>query len=129
MITEVKNYQIVYEHYLSIVNNLPKKKHIKDEEDNFFILIKKFKDLINKYEESEQSEQSEKINYLKEATELYIDNITKIADTIRELKYVYNAIEYNDNNGTYKLIQDNYNLNQLQVQVLGTENKIISYIK
>ena len=123
LIVEVQKYQVVYTHYLSIINNLNKKKQLAQQEDDIIIQIEKFKDLINKFDESNE------ITYLKEATELYINNITKIANTIRDLKYVNNAIDIfyikNDKIKMVNLIQETYNLEQLHVLVPGTEEKII----
>ena len=121
LIDEVKKYQNIYEHYLSIINNLSQKKEIKKKEEDINTLIKNFKKLINTFEETQE------IIHLKEANDLYINNIKTIANELRDLKYVYSYVNKDDKKNIYELIQDNYNLTQLQILVPGTENRIIDY--
>ena len=53
--------------------------------------------------------------YLVEANDLYLNSIVKIAETIRNLKYVNSSVEDNDD-GTRQLIQEGYGLRQLHMK-------------
>ena len=120
---EIKKYQKINELYLDIVSNLTKMKEIKVKNNNLFILIKNFKDLIKNYEESGE------FSYLKDAIELYVGTIEETVKNIRNLKYVYNGIEFNENDNTHHLIQESYIQEQLQIIINDTHNKILYFKK
>lgn len=109
LIASVKEYQIIYTEYLNIIDDLPKKQQIKLLEDGLYKLIKKFKLLIANYRETMER------TYLVEANDLYLNSIVKIAETIRNLKYVNSSVEDNDD-GTRQLIQEGYGLRQLHMK-------------
>ena len=121
LIEEVKKYQIINDKYLSIIDNLLKKKQVKELNYNLDGLIQRFKDLINKFKETEEPP------YLKEAIELYTENIVKVTHDICKLKYIENEVENDKDTGIHTLIQKPYTLEQLLVLVPGTENKILEY--
>ena len=123
LIDEVKKYQKINEMYLNIVSNLTKFNEIKANNKNLFILIQNFKDLITNFEETGD------FGYIKNAIELYIGTITETVNNIRNLKYVYNTVEFNENDNTHHLIQEQYTQSQLQVIINGTQNKILYFKK
>ena len=101
---------------------MPKKKLIREQNDSLSLLIARFKELIEKFDNEKEP------IYLKEATELYLNNIVKTATDIRKLKYIVNQVYKDEDNDTYHLIQEPYTQSQLQILVPNTENKIISYV-
>lgn len=123
LIEEVKKYQILNELHLNIVNNSMQKTQLLENTNNLSTLINKFKELIKNYEETGN------IQFLKEAIELYKESIIETAKTIQNLKYSYNAVEYNEKDNTNHLIQELYSLEQLQVTINNTANKIIAFKK
>ena len=104
-----------------LINDQEKKTIILNQTKNLLSLIDSFKILIKQFEDSKEQ------NYLKEATELYIDNIVKSANTIRNNKYIRNEIQHDEDAKTHRLIQKSYTVEQLLVLIPGTENKIINY--
>ena len=123
LIDEVKKYQRINEIYLNIVNNMTKIKEIKVKNDNLLVLIQNFKDLIKNFEETGD------MVYLKNAIELYMNTIDETVNNIRNLKYVYNTVEYNEHDNTHHLILEQYTQNQLQAPINSTQNRILSFKK
>ena len=119
LIDEVKKYQKLTEQYISIVENLPNKEKIKQLNDALFLSIQSFKDLIKNFDESGTDQ------FLKDALQLYIAEISKTALEIRKLKYS-NQYVYIENDVAH-LVQDQYSPSQQQVIVPGTENKILAF--
>jgi hypothetical protein len=120
LISKVKNYQILNEKYMNIIHGA-KREEVKKDNLALSLLIQNFKDLIKNFDETSD------IKFLKEAMELYIESISKLATTIRTSKYVYNVVQYNISDDTNHLIQETYTPSELQVIIPGTENKIIAY--
>ena len=123
LINEVKKYQVINELYLNIVYNLSQIKQLSANNDNLLVFINSLKDLIKNFEETGN------VTFLKDAIELYINNIQETVKTIRNLKYSNNTVEYNDSDNTYHLIQEPYTLAQLQISINDTKNKIIMFRK
>ena len=118
LIEEVKKYQTVYDTYLNIIIE----KDSTEQTDQLLVLVNEFKELIKKYE-IDNSNLS-----LKEAVELYLHSILKINKEIRDLRYKFNGIYYNEKSQTNHLIQDVFTLDELVVPIANSENKIISYV-
>jgi len=123
LIEKVKIYQIINEQFLNVVSNLSTERLLSENSNTLITLIQKFKSLIKNYEDSNE------IGFLKEATNLYINNIDEIVKTIQNLKYVNNSLSYDDIDKTHHLIQNKYTLAQLQIPINKTPNKIISFKK
>ena len=121
LIDEVKKYQKINEIYLNIVNNMTKIKEIKVRNNNLHVLIQNFKDLIKNFEETGD------LGYLKNAIELHIGTVDETVKNIRNLKYIYNAIEYNESDNTHHLVQEQYTQNQLLVEINDTQNRILAF--
>ena len=121
LIEEVKKYQDIFSKYLEIMNNEEKKTKIYEQSKGLLTLIDSFKILMKQFEETGEE------TFLKEATELYIDNIIKTANNIRKLKYATNKVEFNSKDNTYKLLQKSYKEEELLILIPGSENKIIKY--
>ena len=120
LVNEVKRYQKLTEQYISIIGNLPNKAKIKQLNDALFISIQNFKDLIKSFDESGTYQ------FLKDAVQLYVAEISKTISEIQKLKYSIQYIYFQDDKA--HLIQDRYTPAQQQVIVPGTENKILAFI-
>lgn len=121
LVEEVKKYQDIFSKYLEIMNNEEKKTKIYQQSKGLLSLIDSFKTLMKQFDETGEE------TFLKEATELYIDNIIKTANNIRKLKYATNKVEFNEKDKIYKLKQKSYNEEDLLILIPGSENKIIKY--
>ena len=120
LIKEVKIYQQLSEHYKNVIENGANKDAIKRLNDGLFILIHKFKDFIKEFDETGE------MRYLKDAGELYVNEIMKTVEKLQNLKYPLEYI-YTDDDNTNHLVQEHYLPSQLQTIVPGTKNKIISF--
>jgi hypothetical protein len=111
LIIEVKKYQQINEQYLDIVLNIPKMRELTQNKNDLLINIQKFKDFIKNFEETGN------VAILKEAMELYTSTIMEITEKIRNLKYIYNTVEYNEEDNTHHLIQKQYTQSELQIPI------------
>lgn len=123
LIDEVKNYKKLNETYLNIISNLNKIKLIDENNNNLLILIQNFKELISNFEETGD------FIYIKDAIELYMESIQETTNKIRNLKYIYNDIEYNEDDNTNNLIQREYTQSQLEIIINNTKNEILVFKK
>lgn len=94
--------------YNSIVDDEEKKTLINNILTNQNDLIIEVKYLMKLYKETDD------FNYLKEAVNKYINDIKDLDKSLQDLKYKYNNIELDDEL-SYKLIQDKYNINHMEL--------------
>ena len=118
LIEEVKVYRFMYEKYLNIISEKTPPPLL----NQLVILISEFKDLINKYEISNNS------MTMKDAIELYVTSIDKINKQIRDTKYSVNGLLHDPDNATHYLIQEVFTLSDIIVPKYNSENKVLSYI-
>jgi len=114
-----ENYKNKLTELLLITNNPTKKTNIETSTRTLYLIIEQLKTLISDF----NAEQNEEL--ITDAVELYKGRILPTADRIRNLKYSYNAVEYNDDNNTYHLIQEPYTILQLEADVMGQKIKVI----
>jgi hypothetical protein len=94
---------------INATDNKDKERDIKDKEVELYVQVQEFKQLLNQYKEEGKQ------GYLDDALEIYSQKIIPIAESLRNVKYVDNTIEYNDSDDTYHLIQNPFNLKTLEV--------------
>ena len=114
-----ENYKNKLTELLLITNNPTKKTNIETSTRTLYLIIAELKTLISDF----NAEQNEEL--ITDAVELYKGRILPTSERIRNLKYSYNAIEYNDDNNTYHLIQEPYTILQLETDVMEQKIKII----
>jgi hypothetical protein len=95
----MSSYEYTLEIYLNIVNNKEKKEDLKKKSTAFFLEVDNFKKMISDYEKTQD------VQYVSDAIELYINSILPTTTELRNLKYAYSAVEYNEDENTYSLIQ------------------------
>ena len=103
---------------LLITDNPTKFNNIETATSRFYLYIQELQILMKDF----NTEQNEEL--INEAVELYKSKILPTADRIRNLKYAYNAVEYDEKNNTYHLIQNPYTIVQLEKNI-GQTIKII----
>ena len=118
LIEEVKKYQVVYDKYLSIITE----KTPTLQNDQLLILVNEFKELISRYNSTNNPAQ------LKDAIELYINSIEVINKKIRDTKYSYNGFYIDEKDNTKHLVQDVFTLAELVTPTINSENKVLSYV-
>ena len=103
---------------LLITDNPTKFNNIETSTTRLYLHIQELQILMKDF----NTEQKEEL--INDAVELYKSKILPTADRIRNLKYAYNAVEYDEDNNTYHLIQDPYTIVQLEKNI-GQTIKII----
>lgn len=120
LVNDVKSYQKFINLYMNIIQNAQNKEEINKLNSAKLSLIHSFKDLISEFEKTGT------ISYLKDAAELYVNQLTKLVNEIQPLKYKVQYV-YLENDEKHILVQDTYTPSQLQVIIPGTENKILAF--
>ena len=120
---EVKLYKKYNDLFLEIAHNFSKDNEIQKLNTKLISSIQNFNNLLKEFQETGN------ISYLKEAIELYIYSISITANNIRNLTYTYNAVEKNEDENIYFLIQERFTQDQLQIPIKGTQDKVISFKK
>jgi hypothetical protein len=116
----MSSYEYTLEIYLNIVNNKEKKEEIKKKSAAFFLEVDNFKKMISNYEKTQD------VQYVSDAIELYINSILPNTTELRNLKYAYSAVEYNEDDNTYSLIQKPITLEELEWDLGEKPQGIIS---
>uniref|UniRef100_A0A6C0LF12 Uncharacterized protein n=1 Tax=viral metagenome TaxID=1070528 RepID=A0A6C0LF12_9ZZZZ len=113
-------YEYTVKLYLNAVDNKEKKTELKKTQSELFLQISNFKKIIDDYEKSED------IQFISDAIELYIQAILPNAIKIRDLTYEYSAVEYNEEDNIYSLIQKPVTLEQLEYNFATDPVEIVS---
>ena len=121
LVNQVKQYKNDSEKYVNVTQNLENLEDLKILNETLSLEISHFKNLISNYNSSESKA------FVKEAVELYKNRIKELTKNIQELSYKYQDVNIDFISNEINLIQKVYLLKQLENQVPGTENKIISY--
>ena len=111
-------YMVFLTDTLLITDNPTKFNNIETATSRFYLYIQELQILMKDF----NTEQNERL--INDAVELYKSKIFPTADRIRNLKYAYNAVEYDEKNNTYHLIQNPYTIVQLEKNI-GQTIKII----
>ena len=117
LIRDLKKMESLYNSLTEITNN----KSTKSENDVLLLTISQFKKLINDFKIG-----GEEIN-IKEAIDLYLNNILILVKQLQDIKYKYNSVFFNENENTYHLIQEVFTPEELQIPQNPENNKVISF--
>tara|TARA_Y100000389_G_C17466566_1_gene526199 strand:+ start:2541 stop:3341 length:801 start_codon:yes stop_codon:yes gene_type:complete len=120
LISEVKQYQLVNEKFISIIDNIPNRDEIKRLNNIISSLIQSFKNLIKQFDETGENQ------YLKDAGKLYVDHIVTVFKELQKHKYSVQYV-YPSHDNTNHLVQETYKSSDLEMIVPGTENKVIAF--
>ena len=103
-----EKYNNLFTLYNSITNNQEIQNLINDKLLEHHNLVNEYKEYMDLFKKT-----SEK-NYLRDALELYLSKIKNLDNDIMITKYKHNHIENNSDSNTIKLIQDKYNISDLE---------------
>lgn len=95
----MSSYEYTLNLYLNVVDNKEKKEEKNKRESELFLEIGNFKKMISNYEKTQD------VQFVSDAIELYINIILPTANKIKNLKYAYSQVEYNEDDETYTLVQ------------------------
>jgi hypothetical protein len=105
----------------NIVNNKEDQLLLKKYEKTLYNDIHTLNMIFKDYKDENKPE------YIKDMVELYITKIKPVAENIRNLKYIYTGIDYNEKDDTYSLIEKPYTINDMELGV-NQRNTIISFV-
>ena len=108
-------YQKVELFFLNITDNKDKEKLIEEANESLYTDVQKIKDLCKVFEINESK------LLLKNAVEIYVRDVMPVVESIIDLKYVYKAIDYDDDTKT--LVEKEYTISDLEYPL--KEGKII----
>jgi len=125
----IENYDILIK-YNDIFNNKKKENEIRKNTTQLIHEISKIKELYKLYL------QDNKEPKIKEMVDIYVSVIIPIEEKIRDLKYVEEYVDLNENNNTSDLITKTYTISDLEVEISAYEklkgeklNKKVGVIK
>jgi hypothetical protein len=114
---------IIIEKNILINDNPEKKLYTKKLQDEFGIeFLMPFKKMIKDYNETDNT------SIVNEAVKFYIEEMMPKIKEIAELKYEVNYVEYNDEDGKYKLIQMKNSLANLENEIF-MDDKVVYFVK
>lgn len=105
--------------YMTIVDNKEKTEELNEELVKQSALIQSIKDAMNNYELTGE------VQYVKDIIHMYDTQLKPINHTIMDLKYKENYVWYNEDDGTYKLVQNKYGIKDIE-HVIGN-NKVLNF--
>ena len=121
--TLMANHEFEIQQYENIVDNPEKKALLKKLELEIYNNINALKTMMVDFNKSQNTQ------FISDIVELYINEMKPKLSKIMNLKYAYNAVEYNSVEDTYTLIQKLYSIEEFE-QVLGEKDQeVISMIQ
>jgi hypothetical protein len=116
-----KIYEFTLQTYLNIVDNEEKKTELKKLQIDFYNNLDNFNTMIKQYKSTKNTQ------LIVEAVELYTNTMQPRANEIMKKKYVYNGIEYNEDNNTFHLIQIPITNENLEWDLTENGQKVVSF--
>ena len=105
--------------YLNIIDNNKKKLELEEDLEKSYELIINIKESIKLYNETENTQN------VKDAVEIYINNLQPLFKKIMSLKYSQNLVYFDSDNNTYHLIQNKNTIKSLEYS--DFVDKVIHY--
>jgi hypothetical protein len=115
-----KLYEFNLQMYLNIVDNDEKKETLKRLQIEFYNNIDYFNTLIKQFETSQNSQ------FIVDAVDLYVNTMQPRMTSILSNKYAYNAVEYNEDENTYHLIQIPIGIDDMELDFSEKGQKVDS---
>lgn len=116
-----KIYEFTLETYLSVVDNEEKKAEIVKQQLEFYNNLDNFNLMVNQYKSTQNTQ------LIVDAVELYTNSIQPRANEIMNKKYVYNGVEYNEDDNTFHLIQLSITNENLEWDLTEGGQKVVSF--
>ena len=115
-----ESFDLYFDLYNIIVDNPKKKEEYQELLSGFYENVDAFKSMIEEFEGSGNTQ------YVIEAVELYKNEILPKSEKIMEKTYVYNGVDYNEDDKTYHLDQKKHTIQQFEIDFGESEHSIIS---
>jgi hypothetical protein len=116
-----KIYEFTLQTYLNVVDNEEKKAELEKQQLEFYNNLDNFNLIINQYNSTQNTQ------LIVDAVELYTNSIQPRANEIMNKKYVYNGVEYNEDDNTFHLIQLSITNENLEWDLADDGQKVVSF--
>jgi hypothetical protein len=116
-----KIYEFTLQTYLNVVDNEEKKAELEKQQLEFYNNLDNFNLMINQYNSTQNTQ------LIVDAVELYTNSIQPRANEIMNKKYVYNGVEYNEDDNTFHLIQLSITNENLEWDLADDGQKVVSF--
>lgn len=104
--------------YIKITDNPEIKQKLGEQTEKTYLYIQEIKTAINKYNNTNDSQ------YVNDAVDIYITNLKPTLKELLNTKYKENMVWYNENEGTYHLIQNKYTIKDMEVNISKYETVV-----
>jgi hypothetical protein len=118
--TNSSNYEFLLQTFNDIVDNKEKKNELKKEELELQVMIGNIKRMMKDFESTQN------VQFVNDATELYVKEMTPLLKEIMKKKYVVSSVEYDESEGVYKLIQKPISIENLESDLAENEQGVVS---
>jgi hypothetical protein len=120
-VTELtKVYEYTLQYYLNIVDNTEKKEEIKKLQLELYNNLDNFNSMIEQYNKTKNTQ------LIVDAVHLYTNTMKPRADEIIAKKYAYTAVEYDEDDNTFHLVQLPFSIENLEWDISETGQKVLS---
>jgi hypothetical protein len=121
MVSSIEIYEDVNKQYLNITNNLEKKEKLLELQQQVYGIINSIKIYIKQYESSNNPA------LINDAVTLYTQELIEKLKKLNMLNFAYKAVEYDADSNTYTLVEKQYSVEEMEINI-GTDNKVISFV-
>ena len=119
--TQISDYTSILEDYLNEYNNIVDNKERNNKLNESIALSET--QIIQIKESMKQFNETNDVQYVNDAVEIYNTNLKPLLKEIMNLKYRQNMVWYNEDDNTYNLIQNQYTISDIQVNLLNESVK------
>jgi hypothetical protein len=104
----ISNYELNLENYMYVTDNKDKNELIKKEQIAVYQEIQSIKELVSQYERNEN------VQLIRDAIEIYVNQLTPRIDKLNKLKFSYRAVVYDSDDDTHHFIQKQYTIDEIE---------------
>jgi hypothetical protein len=104
----ISNYELNLENYMYVTDNKDKNELIKKEQIAVYQEIQSIKELVTQYESNEN------VQLIRDAIEIYVNQLTPRIDKLNKLKFSYRAVVYDSDDDTHHFIQKQYTIDDIE---------------
>ena len=110
------NYELNLENYMNVTDNKTKNENSKKEQITVYELIKSIKELVSQYERNEN------VQLVRDAVEIYINQLVPSIEKLNTLQFSYRDIVYDSDDDTHHFIQKQYIIDEIETNY--SKNKV-----
>lgn len=118
--SEITNYEYSLQLFMNIVDNKEKNEELKKEQLELQIMIDNVKKMISDFDKTRN------VDFIKDAVEIYVKNMSPMLEEFSKKKYAYSAIEYNPSENIYQLVQIPFSVESLEVDLAEKPQGVVS---